>query len=152
MKTKRMIRALVAVLLCVTAVLAAVHLATRERVPEGSLLIQYNEKKSYVPIDALALTEINGTIVNGKGEPQEVHQSGARLADVLQAGGIDSRAIRSVTAFADDEFSAELLAEEINAPDTVFLAEEPDESLKLIVFGDRDLKRNVRNVVRLLVQ
>ena len=149
---KRTLIAIVAVLLCLTAVLAVVHLTTRDKVPEGSLLIQYDGRESYVPMDALEIVEISGTVVSAKGDAQEIHQPGVRVEDVLKKAGIDSQTIQSATAVADDEFSAELLAEEIVAPDVAYLAREADGSMKLIVFGDSNLKRNVRNVVRLVVR
>ncbi len=152
MKTKRMIWILAAVLLCVTAAAAVLHLTTRQKVPEGILLVQYGEKTIFVPVNDLELTEIRGTVINGKGEQQEVLAEGLSIADLLKAARIDTGAVASVSAVADDEFSAELQAEEINASDIAFLAREEDGTLRLIVFGDRDLKRNVRNVVRLEVK
>lgn len=149
---RRTVLLIAAVLLCLTAVLAAVHLTTRDKVPEGSLLIQFDGRESYVRIDALDTVQINGTVVSAKGDAQDVHQPGVRVEDVLKKAGIDSRAIHSTTVVADDEFSAELLPEEITAPDLAYLAKETDGSMKLIVFGDRDLKRNVRNVVKLVVR
>ena len=142
---KRSALVIAAVLLCLTAVLAVVHLATRDKVPEGSLLVQFDGRESYVRIDAL-------DIVHAKGDAQEIHQPGVRVSDVLKEAVVDSGAIHSVTAVADDAFSAELLAEEIMAPDVAYLAREADGSMKLIVFGDANLKRNVRNVVKLVVK
>ena len=149
---KRTLLATVAVLLCLTAVLAVVHLTTRDKVPEGSLLIQFDGGERYVPMDALEIVQISGSVVNAKGDAQDIRRPGVRVADVLKKAGIDSKAIHTVTAVADDEFSADLLAEEIMAPDVAYLAKEEDGSMKLIVFGDSDLKRNVRNVVRLVVR
>ena len=149
---KRSALVIAAVLLCLTAVLAVVHLATRDKVPEGSLLVQFDGRESYVRIDALDIVQIEGAVVNAKGDAQEIHQPGVRVADVLKEAGIDSGAIHSVTAVADDAFSAELQAEEIMAPDVAYLAREADGSMKLIVFGDTNLKRNVRNVVKLVVK
>ncbi len=112
----------------------------------------YNGKNSYVSLDALSMTEVTGTIVNGKGEEMEVRAQGVPLSDVLKAAGIDSAKIHTVTAVADDEYSAELSAEEIGEPGRVFLARDEDGSMKLVVFGDTDSKRNVRNVVKLSVE
>lgn len=149
---KRAVLVITAILLCLTAVIAVVHLRTRDKVPEGSLLIQFDGRDSYVRIGDLDTVQINGTVVSAKGDTQDIHQAGVRVADVLEKAGIDSQEVHSVTVVADDEFSAELLSEEIMAPEVAYLAKEADGSMKLIVFGDSDLKRNVRNVVKLLVQ
>lgn len=152
MKAKKTLLVLAAVLLCLTAVLAVAHLITRERIPEGSLLIEFNGQKGCVQIDALDMSEVNGSVVNARGEVKTIHQPGVLLADVLRSAGIEGSVIHSVCVVADDAFSAELMADEVNAPDMIYLAKEPDGSMKLIVFGDSDLKRNVRNVVKLIVQ
>lgn len=152
MKTKKIIAIVLGVLLCLTAILAVSHALTRDKVPEGALLIQYNGKNSYVSLDTLSMTEVTGTIVNGKGEETEVRTQGVSLLDVLKSAGIDGAQIRTVTAVADDEFSAELSAEEITEPGKAFLARDEDGRMRLIVFGDSDSKRNVRNVVKLTVE
>ena len=152
MKGKKSLLILAAVLLCLTAVLAIAHLITRERIPEGSLLIEYNDKKDYVQVDALDMLEINGTVVNAKGDVKTINQPGVLLADVLSSAGIEGNVMHSVSVVADDEFSAELTADEIDTPGMIYLAKEPDCSMKLIVFGDSDLKRNVRNVVKLIIK
>ena len=115
-------------------------------------MVQYDGKSSYISLETLSLTEVRGTILNGKGEEKEVLAQGVSIPDVLKAAGIDSARIQAVRAVADDEFSAEFSAEETNEPGRIFLAGDEDGSMKLIVFGDSDSKRNVRNVVKLIVQ
>jgi hypothetical protein len=70
---------------------------------------------------------------------------------VLAAAGVDSQAVQNVEALADDEYSAQLTGDEIREPAKVYLAKEEDGSMKLIVFGDSNMKRNVRNIVKLVV-
>ena len=48
---------------------------------------------------------------------------------------------------ADDEFSAELSGDEVNEAGKAYLVGEDDGSMRLVVFGDSNAKRNVRNVV-----
>lgn len=152
MKTKKLIVILLGILIGLTAILAVVHSVTRDKVPEGALLIQYNGKDSYVSLDKLSLTEVRGTILNGKGEEKEVQAQGVSIPELLKAAGIDGAQIQAVSAVADDEFSAELSADEINEDGRAFLAKDEDGSMKLIVFGDSDSKRNVRSVVKLIVR
>ena len=150
MKNKKTIRIILAILLCVTAALAAAHAVTRDRVPEGALVIQYGDKKEYVVLDALPMEEISGRIRNGKGEETEVHEQGVPLSAILKAAGIDSNVIQTLSAVAEDEFSAAFSRDEVNEPGKAFLAKDKDGSMKLIVFGDSNFKRNVRNVVKLI--
>ena len=151
MKNKKMILIVVGLMVLVTAVFAVVHLNTRTTVPEGSLLIQHQGKDSYVQLEKLTMSEVSGSIVNGKGEQIEVRQPGISIRDVLIAAGIDADKIKGVSAFADDEYSAEISSEEINEQSLAYLAKEEDGTVKLIVFGDPNMKRNVRNIVKLIV-
>lgn len=139
-------------LFCLTAALAAAHSITRDKVPEGALLIQYGDKKDYLLLEKLPMEEISGSIRNGKGEELEIHEQGVSLSGVLKAAGIDSSVLQMVSAVAEDEFSAEISAEEVNESGRAFLARNKDGSMKLIVFGDSNSKRNVRNVIKLIVQ
>lgn len=152
MKTKKTILILLAVLLCLTAGLAAAHSITRDKVPAGALLLQHGDRQDYVLLEKLPMEEISGVIRNGKGEEMELQEQGVALSAVLRSAGIDSAAVQTLSAVAEDEFSAELSGEEVNEPGKAFLAKDKDGSMKLIVFGDSNSKRNVRNVVKLIVQ
>mgnify|MGYP006865372580 CR=1 FL=1 len=62
-------------------------------------------------------------------------------------------AIRQVTVKASDEFYAVLTAEDISQPDKAYLIQEDGEEWpRLVVFGDPDSKRKVKEVVRLEVE
>lgn len=141
----------VGLLLGVTALLAVWHLTTRTAVPKGSFLIQYQGKDSYVQMEKLTMSEVSGTIVNGKGEEMKISQPGILVSDVIAAAGVDSASINNVEAVADDEYSASLTGDEIREPAKVYLAREEDGTMKLIVFGDSNMKRNVRNIVKLVL-
>ena len=112
-------------------------------------MVNYNGCTKYVELDKLDKTDVVGTIVNGKGEKMEINESGTAISDVLAAAGIDTAEINSVTATASDEFSAELTAAEIAEDGKAYLADDGDNGVKLIVFGDKNSKRNVRDVVKL---
>ena len=136
-------------LLAVTAVLAAVHMNTRDDVPEGSLLLEYDGRRKIIAADELPLAPVRGTVVNGKGEERTVEADGILLAEVLRAADIADAASATVTA--DDEYSAQVTAEELAAPDKVYLIRQEDGGLQLIVFGDENSKRNVSGVVKITV-
>lgn len=149
MKNKKLIIAIIAGLVLLTAILAVIHFNTRDKVPDGALMVNYNGCTKYVELDKLDKTDVVGTIVNGKGEKMEINESGTAISDVLAAAGIDTAEINSVTATASDEFSAELTAAEIAEDGKAYLADDGDNGVKLIVFGDKNSKRNVRDVVKL---
>ena len=93
--------------------------------------------------------EITGTVLNGKGEEKEIHEQGVSVAEVLYAAGVDPAQVNNLKVTAADEFYAQLAGDEIREEGKAFLAEDGQGGMKLIVFGDSNAKRNVRDVVRL---
>ena len=53
--------------------------------------------------------------------------------------------------FSDDSYSAQLTKEEIEEENRVYLLMDED-SLRLVVFGDKNSKRSVSNVVQIEVE
>ena len=53
---------------------------------------------------------------------------------------------------ADDAYNAVVTAEEIAEPDRVYLIQQDEGGLRLIVFGDSNSKRSVSNVASLSVK
>ena len=135
-------------LVVVTVVLAAAHLSTRDKVPDGALKITFGTKNMLVDMDMLDTVEIEGEIVNGKGEKIPVYEQGVLIRDVLDICGFAIDEGCSLKITASDEFYAVLSFEEIMKDDIAYLAGD-DECLRLIVFGDSDSKRNVKNVVKM---
>lgn len=145
-KSSKIIAAIIAVLLVLTAVLAIVHFTGRTQVPEGALLVSCGEEKAYVDLKSLETVPVQGTVVNGKGEKSEVDTQGVPVADVLAEAGFDPADAGSVKVTAADEFSAELSGGEVNEDGKAYLVSEDDGSMRLVVFGDSNAKRNVRDV------
>ncbi len=142
---------MIAVLMALVSILAAVHGAFRQEVPEGSLAINYQGDTCLVNIEKLATEKVTGTLVNGKGETKEIHVQAIAMADVLAEANIDAMTVETVTVTADDEFLADVAGDEVRESGKVYMAVE-DEGAALIVFGDTNAKRNVRKVVKLDVQ
>ena len=140
MKSRRAILLLIGALVLITAVLAAVHFSTRETVPEGAVLVRQDGKERYVALEKLALTKVTGTIVNGKDEERVIDSDGVALGELAEG------TFASVTVTSDDAFAATVNAEEIA---NAFLIRSDDGSARLVVFGDSNSKRSVRNVVRI---
>lgn len=149
MKGKRIVYLALAALLALTAVMAVVHGVTRDKAPEGALLIERAGSRSTVTVDELPLSPVRGTVVNGKGEERTIEADGILLAQALEAAGIVDAASATVTA--DDEYSAQVTGEELAAPDKVYLIRQEDGGLQLIVFGDSNSKRNVSGVIKISV-
>lgn len=140
---------LVAAVLLLTAVLAAVHLTTREQVETGRLVVSYQNKQQEVVFAQLPLQQIQGTISNAKGQTFPVDAKGLSAEAFLAALNISG--FSKMTVVADDEYRAEVSAAEIAAEDTVALILQEDGGVQMVVFPDSNSKRNVTNVIRVEV-
>lgn len=152
MKKNSLTLMIVIALVLLTGIFAVLHLSTRPKVSEGNLLVKLNGQSVTLDINTLSLTDVKGELVNGKGERRTVDAKGIALEDVLTAAGADVALMSSVTVTASDEYNAVVLAEEIRDSGKAFLVLQEDNQLQLVVFGDENSKRNVTNVVRLMVE
>lgn len=132
MKNKRLIT-VIAILAALTAILAVIHLTTRTPDTEGQILVNGESLR----ISNMKMSPVTGTVVNGKGEEKQIDAQGVSLSDIC---GDFSTA--SVTA--SDEYSAD-----VKSGDEAYLILSDDGSLRLIVFGDENSKRDVKHVVRI---
>lgn len=146
-KSSKIIIAVIAALIALTAVLAVIHSAARTEVPDGALLVSCGGEKKYVDINSLDAVPVQGSVVNGKGEKSDIDTLGVPLAVVIKNAGFDPSGAAAVRVTADDEFSVELSGDELNEEGKAYLVGENDGSVRLVVFGDSNAKRNVRNVV-----
>ena len=71
------------------------------------------------------------------------------LIEVLKLAGVDRLPEKGVSVTAADEYRVEVTSDELAERGKVFLLKE--ETPGLIVFGDSDEKRNVKNVARITV-
>ena len=131
------------ILILLTLLAAVIHLSGREPAAEGVVALLRDGKESVLAAEDISLTDIEGTVVNGKGEEKEISARGAYLSDIL------GRDLVSVTVTADDSYKAEVPAEDL---ERACLIQDEDGSIRLVVFGDQNAKRNVKNVVRIEVQ
>ena len=146
-KSTKIIMAAIAALIALTAVFAIIHSAARTEVPDGALLVSCGGEKKYVDLASLDTVSVRGSVVNGKGEKSDVNTQGLPLAEVIENAGFDPNGAVTVKVTADDEFSAELSGDELNEDGNAYLVSEDDGSMRLVVFGDSNAGRNVRNVV-----
>ena len=146
-KSTKIIVAAIAALIALTVVFAIIHSAARTEVPDGALLVSCGGEKKYVDLASLDTVSVRGSVVNGKGEKSDIDTQGVPLADVIKNAGFDPNNAAAVKVTADDEFSAELSGDEVNEAGKAYLVSEDDGSMRLVVFGDSNAGRNVRNVV-----
>ena len=146
-KSSKIIMAAIAALIALTAVFAIIHSAARTEVPDGALLVSCGGEKKYVDLNSFNAVPVQGSVINGKGEKSYIDTQGVPLADVIKGAGFDPNNAAAVRVTADDEFSVELSGDELNEEGKAYLVGENDGSVRLVVFGDSNAKRNVRNVV-----
>ena len=138
------------VLLMLTGGVAAFHLLTRDQVSEGTVQLIYGEKTYELEIGELEYEQVTGIRMNGKGEEIPVEAMGILLKDVLKLKNIvDYSKIKVVS---DDSYSAQLTEEEVKENSKVYLLQEEEGELRLLVFGDTNSKRSVTNVVQIIVE
>lgn len=152
MKKNLMLKVVLALVLA-AAVFAVIHLSTRPAEETGAIQVSYGGKTVSVPLSKLTLQDVSGTAVNGKGEEKPIEGRGTPLSEVLAQAGADLSAVRQVTVSAADEFSAVLTVGEVTEDGKAYLLqEEGEERPRLIVFGDPDSKRGVKDVTRIEVE
>ena len=151
MKKNKLTIIILAVLVVVTAVLTTIHLTTRQQADENGLQIVRQGKTTVISLDKLPLTAVHGTTVNGKGETQTVDGEGIALSDLLTHAKISLDSFAQVQVVSDDEYTATLQRDEVCEEGKAYLLMD-EETLRLIVFGDKDSKRKVKNVVRLILE
>lgn len=137
------------IILTLTIVGAILHFSTRESIPEDALKITYQEKEIYVDIHKLDTKYVEGERVDGKGDTFPVEGEAVLLKDLLKDEKVNT--FKSVTVIADDSYSAEVMYDEIMKEDVVYLFCD-EESVRLMVFTDKNSKRNVTNVVEIEVE
>ena len=93
--------------------------------------------------------------MNGKGQEKDISEKGVKLSDVLSLAGLGKGDYSAVRVVSSDEYAAEISAEEVDSGEVAFLirdqADDGSETVRLIVFGDSNSKRQVKNVVRIEV-
>ena len=137
-------------LVLITAIVAIFYLTTRPAATEGTLRIENGGQTVELPLERLTFVPVHGTTVNGKGEERTIDAQGVLLSEVLREAGISEFA--EVTVTADDAYNAVVTAEEIAALDRVYLIQQDEGGLRLIVFGDSNSKRSVSDVASLSVK
>ncbi len=128
-----------------------------------AIILKANGREVVVPITSLNQEDFSGETINGKGEHFTHNYRGVALKTLLEKNKISLDNISSVTAFAADQFSAVYTGDEVREGQRVYLAVQMDgvtiegiekgkPGVQVIVFGDSNSKRLVRNLQTLEAQ
>jgi len=151
MKQKRIILVIIIILAAAAAVLAVLHLSKNKPVEQGQAEIIRQNQKWLLGAADIAKVSVKGELVNGKGESVRIDAKGIALADALSSAGIDPAEVAVLKITSQDEYSAEISGEELLEPEKVYLICEDDGTFTLVVFGDSNSKRKVKEVARIEV-
>lgn len=142
-------RILVIVLTCVflSVIFTLINLLTHPDIPEGVIRIECKNDKYLIKVDEIKTVEVSGQMINGKGEARDITKEGILLSNLISEYCDD---FSKVKVISDDEYYAELSASEILNEEKAYILI-TETTARLLVFGDKDSKRNVSNVKRIVL-
>lgn len=151
----------VTLLLAVTGIIAAVHLANQDEIE--CMVILQGEQESSVSFKDLKQGSFSGELTDGKGDVTFHEYTGVLLGELLKRKGIDLERITEVTVTSADNYSVTLTVDEIRQTDKVYVAITADgaklegidpgsDGVQLIVFGDPNSRRCVRFAQKITVE
>ncbi len=151
--SKKIIAAVIAVLICIVVVLGIANRnAGKSR--EDGLTVVSGGKETAVSWESVKSSSFEGDIINGKGESKHHTYEGIELSELLSEKGIGYTDESSFVVSSEDNYTAELSGAEVNEPGRVYIAVTADgemiegieggQGAQLIVFGDPNQKRAVR--------
>jgi len=167
MKAKKYWWIMLAVLLALTIAVVVIGVQVRnqqlEKEKEGTVLLVLQGQETVIPLSRLDREEFSKETVNGKGEKAMNSYRGIELKTLLQENGMKLDQVSGMTVTAADQYSAEYTGDEIRDSERIYLAVKINEKeiegiepgqpgLMVIAFGDPNLKRMVRNPVKLEVR
>ena len=148
-KSLKRIGIFIAILLVAALGFGIIHLSGMKQQSEKVVRISWEGKEKNFAIHELTYGEVEGIRINGKGEEIPVAGKGILLKDLLAEYEITD--YRQVKVTAIDSYWATVSSKEIQENSKVYLFLE-EESLRLLVFGDKDSKRSVSGVVQITVE
>ena len=149
---KKLIAAIIAILVVVTAVLIFVNRKGDKNV--SGLVLAGGGKEVTIAWEDVGGQAFEGDLVNGKGEVTHREYTGSELQALLAANGIEVTESSVITAASEDNYSAVLTGAELLESGKVYVALtdggkqiegiDGGQGAQLIVFGDQISKRAVR--------
>ena len=157
---KKLIAAIIAILVVVTAVLVFINRKGDKNV--SGLVLASGGKEITVAWEDVAGQSFEGDLVNGKGDVTHHEYTGSELQALLAANGIEITESSVITAASEDNYTAELTGAELLEAGKVYVALtdggkqiegiDGGQGAQLVVFGDQNSKRAVRYLKTISVQ
>ena len=159
-------KVLIAVVICaVLALTLGVGLYVRNtqtaQEKQNAITVKAAGKEIVVAVKELDKGAFEGETVNGKGERSAHSYRGVELQALLKDKGVG--AATGVHVSSADQYTADLTGDELREAGKVYLAveidgqkvsgiEEGTDGVQMIVFGDENMRRSVRNLAVIEVQ
>ena len=148
MKNKKFTIGFIISCLLIVTVLTVIHLSSRPEIPPHHVMLERGDKIEYIDVDSFQMLNVEGETVNQKGEIKKISGKGILLRNAL--AGIRSENFDNALVISDDEYHASVTWYEIYDTDSVYLLRE-DDGIRLFISEDNDSKRNVSNVVKIVL-
>ena len=136
MRSRKLIVGLLSVLLAGIALLSVITRRDMTPIPDGAVLVTKNGNATILVLAEQELTPIRGQLVNGSGKTVRFEGIGLCLESLAD------ETVKTVKVVSADNYSAELSEEELYRAYLI-----TENGVRLIVIGDRDRKRDVKNVI-----
>ena len=141
---KKTLFIVIAVLVVIAAVLAIVVSNSMPKKEPCELIISENGTQTKIDLNSLKLVDVKGTITMASGKTKDIDSKGIEVRDLL-AG----KKYSTVAVNAEDNYSAELTAEDIEKPQNAYIILGEENRPRLVVMSDTNAKRDVKNVLTL---
>ena len=142
MKKKTLI-IILAALVVIAAVLAIIVSKNQPSKSVSEVIIMQGGKETKVDLGKLQLTDVKATVTRANGKTIEIDSKGIELKDLLA----EYSGFTTITVNAEDNYSAELKADELQTEKNVYLILGEENKPRLIVLSDSNAKRDVKNVL-----
>ena len=139
---KKTVLIVLAILVVVAAVLAIVISSGMPKKEANEIILVENGAQTKVDLNSLKLVDVKGTMTMESGKVKEIDSKGVELKVLL-----DGKTYTTVKVSADDNYSAELTAEDIAKDGNAYIILGEENKPRLIVFSDTNAKRDVKNIL-----
>jgi Na+/H+-translocating membrane pyrophosphatase len=142
-KVKLILAGVIICLAIITSIVSAVYLRGRKSTPENQIAVSVNAEDKFISLSDFRLSKVSEDIKNKKGETKHIEGDGVLISDII--GPVS---FTEITVISDDEYRASLTSDDM---DNAWLLSD-EGTARLIVKGDENSKRDVKNVVRIEVK
>ena len=127
-----------------------IHLNTREQSVDGEIKVNVFGKEMNLRLKDLSYETLSGIRVNGKGEEIPIEGKGIKMTHLLKT--LEVKTFDTIQLMADNSYKAEISSEDLLDEGNVCLFLQEEGGLRLVVFGDKNSKRSVSDVVQIIIQ